>query len=258
MTFHWLYDTSLVLIFTGLLLALSLSVIIGFWLGRRNTEGGEQDSQLGTIQGATLGLLGLLLAFTFAMSAARFDTRRQLVLAEANAIGTTFLRAQLLPEPHRGITSSLLRQYVAIRREFYNAGRDTERIQRAIVLSKHYHDMLWNQAIDASALNAQSIPTGLFIESLNETLDLHEERLVAMQSRVPEIIYYLLFAVAMATLALIGYGMGMAGRKNILPALMAMVLIAIILIVILDLDRPRRGLITISQDSMIQLQESLK
>ncbi len=258
MTGDWLFNLNLGIMLAGTLFIFILTVIIGYRMGRRSSPDGEQDSQINTIQGATLGLLGLLLAFTFAMSAARYDARRQLVLQESNAIGTTYLRAQMLPDPQRTQISDLLREYVEARLEFYNAGVDAVKLQQATDKTLQIQDQLWQQAIVASASDARSVPIGLFIQSLNEMIDLHAERLAAMRNRVPEIIIYLLFVVAIVTLGLIGYGSGISRRRNLIPILMSLLLIATILMVIIDLDRPRRGIIRVSQESMIQLQQSLK
>ena len=101
MTGDWLYGSNLGAILLGTLLILLLSLMIGYWVGHRAGTKDGQDSQVTTIQAAVMGLLGLLLAFTFSMAAARYDLRRNLVLQESNAIGTAYLRTQMLPEPHR-------------------------------------------------------------------------------------------------------------------------------------------------------------
>lgn len=105
----------------------------GFRFGRRaQTRAAEGSlSEIGTLQGAMLGLLALLLGFTFAMAMSRFEARKQLVLDESNAIGTTFLRAQLLPQPPRREISNLLRQYVDVRLALYEAGIDEKKLRQA-------------------------------------------------------------------------------------------------------------------------------
>ena len=112
MTGDWLYELDLGVILLGSFLLFLLSLFIGYWTGRKVRKEGEQDTQVYTILAAILGLLGLLLAFTFSMAAARYDVRRNLVVQESNAIGTAYLRTQMLPEPHRTQISDLLRVYV--------------------------------------------------------------------------------------------------------------------------------------------------
>jgi hypothetical protein len=258
MTGDWLYELNLGVILIGTLLIFLLSFFIGYWAGRKFRKEGEQDSQINTIQAAILGLLGLLLAFTFSMAAARYENRRGLVLQESNAIGTAYLRAQMLPEPHRIQVTGLLRDYVDTRLAFYDAGVDPIKLQQAIDKTVKLQDQLWQQAIAVSAIDPRSVPTGLFIQSLNEVIDLHSARLAAMKNRVPEVVIDLIFLASVVTLGLIGYTLGMVQQRSLIPALLSLVLIVIIIGVIIDLDRPRRGLIRVSQESMVQLQQSIK
>jgi hypothetical protein len=192
------------------------------------------------------------------MSASRYDNRRQLVLAESNAIGTAYLRTQMLPEPYRVNIQDILRKYVDTRLEFYNAGIDPVKLQQATDLTVQMQDQIWQQAIELSKIDNRSIPIGLFIESVNEMIDIHSERLAAMKNRVPEIIIDLLIIAAVITLGLIGFSMAIVRRRNLVANLLLLFLIATILTVIIDLDRPRRGLIQVSQESMVQLQQSIK
>jgi len=258
MTGDWLYDLNLGVILLGTLLILLLSFVIGYWAGRRFRKEGEPDSQINTIQTATLGLLGLLLAFTYSMAAARYETRRDLVVQESNAIGTAYLRAKMLPEPQRAQIIGLLREYVDARLEFYDAGVDPTKLQQAIDETEQIQDQLWQQAIVVSTNDPRSVPTGLFVQSLNEVIDLHAARLAAMENRVPEVIIILIFIASIVTQGLMGYALGMVQHRSFIPSLMALLLIVIIIGVIIDLDRPRRGLIQVSQESMIQLQQSIK
>ena len=243
----------------GLFLALLAALAIGFWLGRRaraNTDD-TAKSQSSTIQGAVIGVLALLLAFTLSMAITRYESRRQLVLAEANAIGTTYLRSKLLPEPYPAQAAEVLRQYVDNRLEFYNAGVDDARLQAANDQAVQLEDQLWTIATAASAQDQRAIPTGLFVETLNDTIDLQAMRLAATRNTVPETVILLLFAVAIATAAIVGYNSGLSNQRHLFAALTLLVLITLIVWVLIDLDRPRRGLILISQQSMIDLQESL-
>ena len=127
-----LYDLGLGLIFGGSMVFFLLGDELGFRLGRRKRPTVDEDarSQIITIQGAMLGLLALLLGFTFSMAMSRFEVRKQQVLEESNAIGTTYLRAQLMPEPPRKEVSNLLRRYVEVRLNFYRAGMDGPKTAR--------------------------------------------------------------------------------------------------------------------------------
>ena len=170
--------------------------------------------------GSILGLLAFLLAFTFSLAAARFDTRRQTVLEEANAIGTTFLPARLLPEPQKTEAARLLREYVDVR---LRATRD-DSLQEAITSSEQLHELLWAQAAAAAEKSPTPI-TGLFIQSLNEMIDLHAKRLmVGLRSRIPFSIWIGLFAVlALLGMAAVGYQSGLSATRRS-PAMLGLVL----------------------------------
>ncbi len=205
-----------------------------------------------------LGLLALLLGFTFAMTVSRFEVRKQLVLDEANAIHTTFLRAQLLPQPQRQEVSQLLRQYVEVRLKFYQAGVDPGRLREAERQAEQLHLLLWSYAAAIGEKDPRAVTTGLFLQSLNEVIDLYAKRLTALENHVPEIILVLLYSAALVANGLIGYGCGLGGRRNFYVTLTASMLIAFVIWVIVDLDRPRRGLIKVGQERLLDLHHNLE
>jgi hypothetical protein len=255
---NWLFYVNIWIIYACLLLIFALAYLAGYWLGNRaSSKGVEEDTNINTLLGATLGLLGLLLAFTFSMSATRYETRKQLVVDEANALGTTYLRAKLLPEPYHTQASQLLRQYVALRLDFANAGVDPLLLSQVNEKTSQVQQALWEQAVQVGEIDPRSVTAGLFIQSLNESIDMQGKRSAALSNRVPESILLLLTVVSLITIGLIGYAAGWSGNRKLLPNLVVLFLIATILIVIIDLDRPRRGLITVSQQSMVTLQESI-
>ena len=151
-------------------LALEGGYRLGRW--RHDATSDEKDAPVGAMVAAVLGLLAFMLAFTFSMAASRFESRRQAVLEEANAIGTTYLRARLLPEPQRGEVAKLLREYVDVRVRGIREGK----IAEAVARSEELHEQLWSQATAAAEKNPGSIMTGLFIQSLNDVIDLHAKR----------------------------------------------------------------------------------
>jgi hypothetical protein len=199
--------------------------------------------------------VGVLLAFTLSMSISRHETRRQLVLEEANSIGTTYLRAKLLPAPDATDAAQLLRQYVTNRIGFFSAGIDQARLEADNAEAVQLQSQLWAIAQAASAQDNRSISIGLFVQALNDTIDLQATRLAAFQNRVPETVIWLLLAVAVATVGVVGYNNGLGNRRHAFGALTLIVLITIIIWVIIDIDRPRRGLIQVSQQSMIDLRD---
>ena len=254
-----LYGIDIWLILLASIVFFLLATEAGFQFGWRVQSAVPEasKSEISTIQGAMLGLLALILGFTFAMAMSRFEARKQLVLDEANVIGTTFLRAQLLPEPPRQEVSNLLRLYVDARLALYQAGIDQKRLSRENDRTEKLHQQLWSYAAAVGEKEPRAITVGLFLQSLNEVIDLHAKRITALENHVPEIILLLLYFVAIMATGLIGYGCGLGGRRNFFVSTMASVLIAGVILVIIDLDRPRRGLIKVSQQRMVELRDNL-
>jgi hypothetical protein len=236
-----------------------LATEAGFLLGRRSqsTVSDHSISQIYTIQGAALGLLALLLGFTFSMAMSRYDTRKQMILEESNAIGTTFLRAQLLPEPPRKEVSNLLRRYVEVRLEFYNAGINQKMLGEVRNKTEGLQNQLWAYGAAMSERDPRAVTTGLFLQSLNETIDLNAKRITAQENHVPEITLVLLYCVAIMATGLIGYGCGLSGIRKFFVTIILSIMIAAVILVIIDLDRPGAGLIKVSQQRMIDLRDSL-
>ena len=165
-----------------------LSIEAGYRIGeyRRRHSEEEKEGPVGAIVAATLGLLGFVLAFTFGLAASRFDARRQIVVEEANAIGTTYLRAGLLPDDRGVKIRKLLREYTDARLEAVETGNIDKVLQR----SDELHRELWKEAEAVGKQHPNSIVVGLFIQSLNDTIDIHAKRiLVSLQSRVPGVFW---------------------------------------------------------------------
>jgi hypothetical protein len=254
-----LYGVSLWLIAFVMMALLLLVTEAGFRAGCKVRSRLEETakSQVGVISGALLGLLALLLGFTFAMAQSRFALRQGLVVEEANDIGTTYLRSRLLPEPYRTEIANLLRQYVDARLDFFQAGADGELLKEAQDRAIQLQNQLWSNAISAVQKDDRMSTTGLFIQSLNNVIDTQEKRLAAMENHVPESVLLLLFIVALVATLGVGYGSGLSAHRNLFTTTMMSLLFMLVITVIIDLDRPRRGWIRVSQNSMIRLQKSL-
>jgi hypothetical protein len=233
-------------------LALEGGYRLGRWRHARTSE--EKEAPVGAMVAAILGLLAFMLAFTFSLAASRFEARRQVVLEEANAIGTTWLRARLLPEPQRAEAARLLRDYVDVRVRAVQEGT----IAEALAQSEKLHDQLWSQATAAAAKSPNPI-IGLFIQSLNEVIDLHAKRLmVGLRSRIPLVIWAGLFALAVVGMGATGYQAGLAATRRS-PAMFLLVLaFAGVLLLIADLDRGQEGFLRVSQAAMTDLQKSMQ
>jgi len=176
-----LNDYQLLPIFLGSLVVILAAAEIGRWLGVRG--GGEEN--VPTLEGAVLGLLALMIGFTFAMALSRFELRRDAVLDEANAIGTTALRARLLPAPHNAECVKLLKDYVRLRLDLTQRVLSLGELNAAITRSNAIQEALWQQAKAVAATDTEMVPTGLFIQSLNEMIDNQAKHLNAIRDRVP-------------------------------------------------------------------------
>jgi len=242
-------------LFIVILVVVLLSVECGYRLGeyRRSRSEQEKEAPVGTMVGATLGLLAFILAFTFGLAAARFDARRQVLLDEANAIGTTYLRAGILPEQADQIRT-LLRDYVAARLEAVQSGNIEEGINR----SESIQEQLWSHAEAVAGRNPNSIVVGLFVQSLNEVIDLHAKRVQAgVRSRIPGAIWLGLFAVAALSLAAMGYQAGLARTRRSLAIFAVAITFSVVIELIADLDRPQQGVLRVGQHALLDLQRSM-
>jgi len=230
--------------------------LIGVVWGRRHPP--PMSSNIAILVGAALGLLSLMIGFTFSMSLSRFDARLSGVVDEANAIGTTALRARLLPEPHAGDVKQLLRDYVQLRIDASRIRANGISSKQAIARSNELQAELWEHAAAVSTADPRSIPAGLFVQTLNEMIDLQATRLAAMRNRVPAVVFLLLYAIGVVAIGLSGYLEGLAGgTEGRIPIAIMAVLLASVIGVVGDLDRSQSGFITTSQQAMEDLKESI-
>jgi hypothetical protein len=203
--------------------------------------------------GSILALLAFLLAVTMGMASDRFDARRSLVLAEANAIGTAYLRAGYLPEAASSEARELLRQYVPLR-IVVTDGND---LQADIDQSNAILTKLWTVTEGVARTNGSDV-VALFVDSVNNTIDLHESRVTAgIYSRVPETVLLLLVTGAALSLSMVGYSAGLTGRRSLLSAVVLVVALGAVIMIVVDLDRPREGFIQVSQQPLIDLQQQI-
>ena len=243
-------------VFLATVAVVLLAVEGGFRLGQYRRRRSEQEDRppVGEMVAATLALLAFMLAFTFGLAASRFDVRRGLVIDEANAIGTTYLRAGLLPEPHRSDVRSLLREYVDVRLEAVQPGK----LSRSIGRSEELHARLWAHAVAVGEKNPGSIVVGLFIASLNEVIDLHAKRLaLGVRNRIPGTIWAALYFVAIIGTSVMGYHAGLAGSGRSLAILPLVLAFSVVITLIADLDRPQEGFLRVGQQPMIDLQRTM-
>jgi hypothetical protein len=243
--------TTAAILFVGLIVLLE----IGFRLGRRIAGRGEAGTaggagQVGAVQGAVLGLLGLLLGFSFGGAASRFLERQDLITTEANAIGTAYLRADLLDEPYKADLRTALKTYTKRRLEVsatIRAGLD-ESLAAEV---DRMHNAMW-KAASAGGL-AKPAMAMVVIPPVNDVIDLHSLRVAAGRKHLPMLVMGLLIACSGLAVAVIGYGCGLAGRRNSTMTVSLAILIGTALWTTIDLDHPRAGLIQLSDAPLAAL-----
>jgi hypothetical protein len=250
-----LYRTNEIVINWVFFVLMLTATEIGFRVGRRLEARTPENikSQISTVEAAILGILALLLGFTISMAVSRFETRKQLVLEESDAIGTSSLRAQLLPAPAGPEIVSLLRQYVGVRVQYGTAGDDLARLEDLNRQTARLQTEFWTRTAAYAQQDPNPVRVGLLLQSLNQSIDLAEARWMAFQNHVPVSVIYVNAAVGLLSAMLVGYSFGVNGRRNIFSMLMLAVSISLVLAVIVDLDRPRSGYIRVSQQPMIDL-----
>lgn len=237
------------------LAAIFVVIEAGWQLGVRTKSGG--GSNITTLESAILGLLALMLAFTFSMALTRFEARRDALLNEANAIGTTALRARLLPDPHRAETLKLLREYVQIRLDIVRQDTSLAESMAIINRSNALQEALWQQAMAIASKDRGLVPAGLFIASLNEMIDDQGKRLSALRNHVPNLVLIALFVIASIAGGFAGYASALDTQRTRLPVFVMGVLISMVIFLIIDLDRPSAGFIKNNQQPMIDLAASI-
>ncbi len=212
------------------------------------------DAPIGSVIGGILGLLAFLLAFTFGIAASRFDTRRELLLNEVNAIGTCYLRAGLVPDYERVETRKLLREYVHLRAE---AAKQPQSLPQVLARSEALHDELWSQALLVAKKDSNSEMHALFVDSLNEVIDFHTKRVVVSQYHIPDVIWLALYGVSMLSMMGVGYQFGRAGSRDVLISFCLALAFSIVIALIADLDRVTEGALQVSQQPMMDLDRKL-
>jgi hypothetical protein len=217
----------------------------GIFLGHRTRHLSDSLKEpFGILQGALLGLVGLLLAFGLSLAVSRYENRRANVVTEANAIGTTFLRAQTLPEPIRSRSLELLTEYTKSALRLSDHVPGSAAAQAAVDEEAHQQRQLWalaGQALDRAP--TASAPR-LYVETLNDMIDQETVRVAALGNRVPTAVLVLEVVGAAVALALLAAYLVIAGRGEIAVVLASM-LVAFLLLVTVDLDRPTRGMIRV-------------
>jgi hypothetical protein len=246
-------------LFIGMLIMLNIGQRIGAKQAAKDPEGARAGT--GTIEAAIFGLLGLLIAFSFSGAVSRFDARRQMIVHETNAIGTAYLRLDLLPASVQSTLRETFRHYVGSRLEVYRKLPDVQAATAELANSTKLQQQIWNQAVAASqAEEASSAARMLLIPALNEMIDIATTRTLAFEVHPPLIIFAMLFCVALASALMAGYGMAGSKSRKWLHVICFALIITFTVFVILDIEFPRVGLIRVDafDQALVELRETMK
>ncbi len=246
-------------LFFGMLLFLDIGRRIG--IRQRLRDPDNAGAGTGAIDGAVFALLGLLVAFTFSGAAARFDGRRALIIEEANAIGTAYLRLDLAPPNAQPVLRESFRRYVDSRLEAYRKLPDMEAATAELARSTQLQGEIWNQAVAIGRMEGvSSAATMLLLPALNQMIDITTTRTMAGQMHPPKVIFIMLFGLALASALLAGYGMSGGKSRDWLHLLAFAMVMAIVVYVIIDIEYPRLGLIQVDafDQVLIDVRESMK
>ncbi|WP_260957604.1 bestrophin-like domain [Pseudomonas citri] len=240
-------------------LAIFIAIVLGIEAGRRvgnrhlalDPDGARQG--IGAIEGAVFGLLALLIAFTFSGAASRLDQRRALIVAETNAMGTAWLRLDLLPASEQPALRQVFRDYVDARIEYYRNLREDAFDEAAYDRANDLQQTIWKRTVAA----LQQMPTPTLgtpvLQAQNEMIDITTTRTVAQETHPPLAIYLMLLTMTLISALLIGYGMAGTQRRNWLHSLGYAAVMVCVLYVILDFEYPRFGVIRVDSFDKIML-----
>ena len=256
---HTIYVFSLTFgLFLGMLLFLEIGRRIG--VRRRKEQAGTGAEGVGAVDGAVFALLGLLIAFTFSGAAARFDTRRQLIVEETNDIGTAYLRLDLLPSDAQPLLRESFRRYLDARIEVYRKLPDMVAAKQELAKANELQKQIWRQAVAASrAEGASPAAPMLLVQALNAMFDITTTRTMATLMHPPPVVFVMLFGLALAASLLAGYGMTGSRVGSWFHMIGFALVVAFAVYVILDLEYPRLGLIRVDafDQALIDLRQSM-
>jgi len=252
--FFRLSSVELGLLIVGIVLGTTL---LGVFAGRRLREHGDTLREpFGVLQAALLGLVALILALGLTMAVGRYDSRRAAVVDDANAIGTTYLRAQLLPEPMRTRSLHSLERYTDASIRLSEAVPGSSAADAAIADGIGLQRALWGLAGQAVAGSPQDSAPRLYVESLNEMIDMQTVRVSALANRVPTAVLVIEIAGAAVALGLLALYLAILSR-GVIPVVLAAGFVSVLLLITFDLDRPTRGLVKVPDTPLVSLRASM-
>jgi hypothetical protein len=226
-------------------LCVILLMILAYWIGhlimRARKRKGIEDHAVGVVEGSLLGLLALILGFTFSMSDSRYERRIALTVEEGNAIGTAILRADLYPDSIRNILRTEFSRYLEARIDFVQSGTDLRKIYVTLDSATAIQARLWSIVTRAAQDKENYSRTNQMVPALNQMIDIVSTRNASLVAKVPDLILFLLFGLCCTGAFMLGYSSSNRPEWAIVTSFLVMVGLSIYMII--DLDRPRTGII---------------
>lgn len=230
----------------GVLLAAEIGFRIGIWLHDRSSSR-KETRMTGVVVGGMLGLMGFLMAFSIGIAIGHHGDRKGMVVTEANAIGTAWLRAGFLDEPDSTSLRELLREYVEVRLE---AAADVRKLPASMARSEMIHGELWAIVEGNVRQGNDTAIMATVVASINEVIDVHSLRLEAATVRLPRVLGIVLFAATIVSFLLVGVASSTDRRRDSAAVVLFALAFVAVLMLMVDLDRPQEGLLTVSQTAM--------
>jgi ABC-type glycerol-3-phosphate transport system permease component len=234
---------------------------IGYRIGRHSSEKYPESAHegIGVIEAAVFALLGLLLGFSFAGGTSRLDTKRQLIVHEANAIGTAYLRLDELPVTEQPELRRLFREYLDARLSVYEKLPDLKAAEQEVARAARLQQEIWSRAVSASRGDPTQNAARLLLPALNEMIDISTTRTIAMHTYLPSLIFTLLTGVALVSGLLAGYAMAKRKSRSWLHLVLYALVVSVTIYAVLDLEYSRFGLIRIdaADKALHQLRDSI-
>jgi hypothetical protein len=245
------------LIFFGMLILMLAGNYYGYKFGlwHKKKMPDADDSSNGELMGAIFGVLGFTLAFLFGMSLTRLEHKKEIVMEEASAILAAYQQSQFLPEPHKSQTGRMIRDYAGLRYELATQARENrnmQSLQEGILLSERMQDSLIREGMAASKI--PDTDASSFIQSISSLIDINMRRINnATGDRIPRSLKVLMYVMSLLGLAAIGYSSGLKGGRSLVANFILVLVFAVIIGIILDMDHPANSLFKISQQPMLDV-----
>ncbi len=242
-----------------ILITFALSVIfmwLGLLIGRQHLKKKKDPEKgYGSIITSQLTIVAFMIAFIFGMASSRFDKRRSVILDQANSIGTTYLRTDLLPEPQRTEVKKLIRDYV---NEYVGVYEKKIKLEDALPKTELMLDRIWDISSQYAAAQTGNIAIGIYIQSLNETIDFHTKQLtVSIYQKIPDEVWLTLYLLAAMSMFATGFYAGVSGGTFGIPGILLAFTFTLMISTISDLDRGSEGIFNVSSQPFLELHKKI-